>query len=43
MSSFIVTKGDLYEIIKKTKLGTIEESEKPDQTDGKGIEEMLKN
>ena len=41
MSSFVVTQGELYEIVKKRKLETIEESEKPDQTDGKEIDESL--
>ena len=31
----IIRKGELYEIVKKRKLETIEESEEPDQTDGK--------
>ena len=35
MSSFVVTQGELYEIVKKRKLKTIEESEEPDQTDHK--------
>ena len=37
--AFIVTKGDLYEIVEKTKLDTIEEVEEPDNTDRKGTEE----
>ena len=41
MSSFVVTQGELYEIVKKRKLETIEESEEPDQTDGKEINESL--
>ena len=41
MSSFVVTQGELYEIVKKRKLETIEESEEPDQTDGKEIDESL--
>ena len=41
MSSFVVTQGKLYEIIKKRKLETIEESEEPDQTDSKEIDESL--
>ena len=41
MSSFVVTHGELYEIVKKRKLETIQESEKPDQTDGKEIDESF--
>ena len=41
MSSFVVTQGKLYEIVKKRKLETIEESEATDQTDGKEINESL--
>ena len=41
MSSFVVTQGELYEIVKKRKLETIEESEKSDQTDSKEINESL--
>ena len=41
MSSFVVTQGKLYEIVKKRKLETIEESEESDQTDGKEIDESL--
>ena len=41
MSSFVVTQGELYEIVKKRKLETIEESEKPDQTDYEEIDESL--
>ena len=37
----IIRKGELYEIVKKRKLETIEESEEPDQTDGKEIDESL--
>ena len=37
--AFVVTKGDLYEIIKKTKLETIEEVKESDNTDGKRTEE----
>ena len=40
--SIIISKGDLYEIVKKRKLETIEESEEPDQTNGKEIDESLK-
>ena len=39
MSSFVVTKGELYEIIKKRKLSTIEEGGETDQEDGRGTEE----
>ena len=39
--SIIISQGDLYEIVKKRKLETIEESEEPDQTDGKEIDESL--
>ena len=42
MSSIVVTQGELYEIVKKRKLETIEESEEADQTDGKEIDESLK-
>ena len=38
MSSFVITKGELYEIIKKRKLSTIEEASETDQEDGKGVE-----
>ena len=41
MSSIVVTQGELYEIVKKRKLETIEESEEADQTDGKEIDESL--
>ena len=41
MSSFVVTQGELYEIVKKRKLETIDKSEEPDQTDGKEINESL--
>ena len=37
----IIRKGELYEIVKKRKLETIEESEEPDQTYGKEIDESL--
>ena len=39
--SIIISQGELYEIVKKRKLETIEESEEPDQTDGKKIDEPL--
>ena len=41
MSSFVVTQGELYEIVKKRKLETIEESEEPDQTDSKKIDKSF--
>ena len=42
MSSIIVSQGELYQIVKKRKLETIEESEEADETDGKEIDESLK-
>ena len=39
--SIIISQGELCEIVKKRKLETIEKSEEPDQTDGKGIDESL--
>ena len=39
--SIIINQGYLYEIVKKIKLETIEESEEPDQTDGKEIDKSL--
>ena len=39
MLSFVVTKGELYEIIKKRKLSTIEVGGETDQEDGRGTEE----
>ena len=41
MSTFVVTKGELYEIVKKRKLSTIEEGGETDQEDGRGIEENV--
>ena len=41
MSSFVVTQGELYEIVKKRKLEMTEESEEPDQTDSKKIDESF--
>ena len=41
MSAYIVTKGELYEIVKKRKLSTIEESGETNQEDGRGIEENV--
>ena len=44
MSSIIVSQGKLYQIVKKRKLETIEESEEANQTDGKEIDESrIKN
>ena len=40
MSTFVVTKGKLYEIVKKRKLSTIEGGE-TDQEDGRGMEENV--
>ena len=39
--SIIISQGELYETVKKRKLETIEESEEPDQTYGKEIDESL--
>ena len=39
MSTFVATKGELYKIVKKRKLLTIEEGGETDQEDGRGIEE----
>ena len=39
--SIIINQGYLYETVKKIKLETIEESEEPDQTDGKEIDKSL--
>ena len=39
MLTFIVTKGELYEIIKKRKLSTIKVGGETDQEDGRGTEE----
>ena len=39
--SIIISQGELYEIVKKRKLETIEESKEPDQTDRKKIDESL--
>ena len=41
MSTFVVTKGEFYEIVKKRKLSTIEEGGETDQEDGRGIEENV--
>ena len=41
MSTFVVTKGELYKIVKKRKLSTIEEGGETDQEDGRGIEENV--
>ena len=42
MSTFVVTNAELYEIIKKRKLSTIEEGNETDQEDGRGVEENVK-
>ena len=42
MSSIIVSQVELYQIVKKRKLETIEESEEADETEGKEIDESLK-
>ena len=41
MSTFVVTKGKLYEIVKKRKLSTIAEGGETDQEDGRWIEENV--
>ena len=41
MSSIVVNQGELYQVVKKRKLETIEESEEADQTDGKEIDVSL--
>ena len=41
MSTFVVTKSELYETVKKRKLSTIEERGETDQEDGRGIEENV--
>ena len=41
MSTFVVTKGELYEIVKKRQLSTIEEGGETDQEDGRGKEENV--
>ena len=41
MSTFVVTKGELYEIVKKRKLSTIEERGETDQENGREIEENV--
>ena len=41
MPTFIVTKGELFEIVKKRKLSTIEEGGENDQEDGRRIEENV--
>ena len=41
MSAYIVTKGKLYQIVKKRKLSTIKESGETDQEDGRRIEENV--
>ena len=42
MSSIIVSQVKLYQIVKKRKLETIEESEEADETEGREIDESLK-
>ena len=42
MSSIIVSQVELYQIVKKRKLETIEESEETDETEDKEIDESLK-
>ena len=39
--SIIISQGGLYEIVKKRKLETIEESEEPNQKHGKEIDESF--
>ena len=39
--SIIISQGNLYEIVKKRKLETIEESEEPNQKDRKEIDESF--
>ena len=39
--SIIISPGGLYEIVKKRKLETIEESEEPNQKHGKEIDESF--
>ena len=41
MSTFVVTKGELYKKVKKIKLSIIEEGGETDQEDGRGIEENV--
>ena len=41
MSTFAVTKGGLYEIVKKRKLSTIEECGETNQDDSRGIKENV--
>ena len=41
MSTFVVTKDELYDIVKKRKLSTIEEGGETDQEEGRGIEENV--
>ena len=44
MSSVVITNGELYEIVKKRKLSTIQESDKEtDQEDSKKIDEYVDN
>ena len=41
MPTFVVTKGELYKIVKKRKLWIIEEGGETDQEDGRGVEENV--
>ena len=41
MSGLLITKGELYEIIKKRKISSIDEGVETDQEDGKKIEENI--
>ena len=41
MPTFVVTKGELYKIVKKRKLSIIEEGGETDQEDGRGVEENV--
>ena len=41
MSTFVVTKGELYKKVKKIKLSTIEEGGETDQEDSRGIEDNV--
>ena len=41
MPTFVVTKGELYKIVKKRKLSIIEEGGETDQEDGRGVEEKV--
>ena len=41
MSTFVVTKGELYKIVNKRKLSTIKEGGETDQEDRRGVEENV--